>query len=111
MKNFISIGGRIILPEDNIVLLEGNENYTNVYTKTGEKHTVATTLKQLENRVSKAFYRSHKSFIINLNEVSSFDESVIKLKNNRKVLVSRRRKQGLREQMNLKRLKEAGILN
>lgn len=57
-------------PED-IVLLKGNINYTDIYFANGRKLTVATTLKTLEKRLetNQEYCRTHKSFIINLKHL------------------------------------------
>lgn len=110
MKTEIHIGGRITLPEEEIILLEGQANYTKVYTKSGEQHTVATTLKLLENRISDQFYRSHKKYIVNLREIEKYGPTQIQLKNQKHALISRRRRNGLVIELNKIELKEAGII-
>ncbi|KPM47412.1 LytR/AlgR family response regulator transcription factor [Jiulongibacter sediminis] len=110
MKTEIHIGGRITLPEEEIILLEGHINYTNVYTKSGDIHIVATTLKLLENRVSDRFYRSHKKYIVNLKEIEEYGQTNIRLKNQKQALISRRRRQGLVMELNKIELKKAGII-
>lgn len=99
MNKHISIGGRITLQEDTIILLEGDTNYTHIYTRNGEKFTVATTLKKLESKLGEGHFRSHKKYIVNLLAVSSLHKNSLLLQKKRKVLVSRRRKPDLLEKL------------
>lgn len=84
-------------PEE-IMLLLGNVNYTEVIFVNGKKLVVATTLKKLEARfaICGSFFRTHKSFLVNLNYVKKSDnldtEEFIEMKNDFRVAVSRRRK-------------------
>ena len=101
MKTRIHVGGRLRIPEDEIVLLEGDENYTHVFTRSGEIYLVATTLKLLENRVTACYFRSHKKYIINLMAVRSVKEFELKMNNEKSVLVSRRRRVDLIRKLRL----------
>ncbi len=92
----IHIGGRKKICPDEIMMLEGNMNYTDLYLLDGKKITVATTLKKLEKRfvVCQNFFRPHKSFIVNLNYLSDYQSgsNEFSMQNDRKVLIARRRK-------------------
>jgi DNA-binding LytR/AlgR family response regulator len=94
--NKIHIGGRKTVCPDDIMLLEANENYTLLYLQNGKKLLVATTLKTLEQRfdVCQNFFRSGKSYIVNLNYLSDYqlDRNLIIMQNAKTILVSRRRK-------------------
>lgn len=103
MKNQeIKIGGRKKVLPNEVMLLVADTNYTILHCENGTKYLVATTLKQLEKRFSetKYFFRSHKSFLINLHFIESFEEKLsIKMKNDIRVLVSRRKRAKLIEEM------------
>ena len=94
----ILIGGwQSLLPKD-IVLLQANENYTNVHLTNGRQIVVATTLKTLEKRFALvSFFRTHKSFLINLSCVKSHSETSILLSNEVEVTLSRRKKEGFQK--------------
>ena len=81
-----------------VVLMEADTNYTIVHFENGKKMMVATTLKKFEERFSesKFIFRSHKSFLINLRHVESFEGNAIKMKNQFSVAVSRRKKESLK---------------
>lgn len=102
MKNIeVKIGGRMSVKPRNVVVFEGDANYSHVYFKDGTKLTVATTLKMLEERFkSHNFYRSHKKYLINLNEVHSCESFQVSLSNSTNVLVSRRRRDELLTKIN-----------
>jgi DNA-binding LytR/AlgR family response regulator len=100
MENKISLGGfRSVKPEE-ILLLQADVNYTVVYFKDGEKFIVATPLKSLQSRLEPFnFYRTHKSFLVNLNCVTSYLEpqKQVQMIDNKKIIVSRRRINGLKK--------------
>lgn len=102
MENTIAIGGfRSVRPED-IVLLEADINYTVVHFKDGEKFIVATPLKSLQSRLEPFnFYRTHKSFMVNLNCVRSYLEphKQAQMIDNKKITVSRRKVNGLKKSL------------
>lgn len=99
----IAIGGRKkVLPND-VVLLVANHNYTTLYFENGDKVLVATTLKKLEKRFAeiKFFFRTHKSFLVNINYIESFTEKdSLKMTNQQAVTVSRRKKLLLKQVIN-----------
>jgi DNA-binding LytR/AlgR family response regulator len=101
----IPIGGRKKLPPEDIILLEADINYTRLYLSNGESVIVATTLKKLEQRlvVFQNFVRSNKSYIINLDFMLDYkkDSYEIIMINQKKILVSRRRRNNLQEIINL----------
>jgi two-component system LytT family response regulator len=93
---YISIGGRISLNPENIILFEGQENYSKVYLRNGKTLIVATTLKKLESRFKNSnFYRSHKKYLVNIIDIKNLEENKANLANNKQILISRRKKEGL----------------
>lgn len=103
MKNIkIHIGGRRKVIPKNVVLFEGDVNYSHVHFKNGAKITVATTLKSLEERfVPFNFYRSHKKYLVNIKEVASYTTFQVSLSNNKTVLVSRRKEEELLKKLEI----------
>jgi DNA-binding LytR/AlgR family response regulator len=102
MENQVLIGGfRTVKPQD-VMLLQADVNYTVVYFKDGEKFTVATPLKSLQSRLeSFNFYRTHKSFLVNLDCVKNFLEphKQLQMIDNKRITVSRRRVNGLKKSL------------
>ncbi|MER0442435.1 LytTR family DNA-binding domain-containing protein [Emticicia sp. W12TSBA100-4] len=95
MENVISIGSRTMVSPSEVVYFVADSNYTHVHFKNGDKILVATNLKIIEDRFAncKYFFRPNRSFFINLN-FAEFEEScsMLKIKDQASVLVSRRRK-------------------
>lgn len=102
MENTIALGGfRSVKPEE-IMLLQADINYTIIHFKDGEKFIVATPLKSLQSRLeSFNFYRTHKSFMVNLECVKHFSElhKQVQMTDNKKIIVSRRRVNGLKKSL------------
>jgi DNA-binding LytR/AlgR family response regulator len=91
----IAIGGRKRVTPNEVVLFEAEINYTRLHLCDGNYIMVATTLKKLEKSFSpfRYIYRTHKGFMVNLNFVQSLESNVVTLLDNRKILLSRRRKE------------------
>ncbi len=96
--NSIRIGSCRQHSADQIILLLGSANYSEVYFSNGKKIIVAITLKQLEKRFSLSgdFFRTHKSYLINVKYIkdtnSLHTNEYIEMKNNFRVAVSRRKR-------------------
>lgn len=81
-----------------VMLLVADVNYTKIYFKNGKKMTVATSLKELENRFNAPqFFRIHKSYLVNLNFVKQFSRDTIQMSNNLNVTLARRRKTAFKQ--------------
>ncbi|HHG85227.1 MAG TPA: response regulator transcription factor [Bacteroidetes bacterium] len=84
---------------DDIIYFEGNGNYTNIHLKGREKSILSSaTLNSFESEVAKIsnlFFRTHKSYLINLNEIDRLEKKalgkVLVLKNGHRVSISRLR--------------------
>ena len=99
-ENFIHIGGRQAINPDDVIMLKADINYTTLYFIDGSKSFVATTLKTLEGRlVPHHFYRTHKSFLVNLQCIKCYYDhsNSLQMSNNQRVMVSRRKKLRLKE--------------
>jgi len=86
-----------------IVYCEADNNYTTLFLKNKNKILVSKTIKLLEIDLKQPyFYRVHRSYIINLSYVDSYNSylSVIKLKDNSQIPVSDRKKKGFLEYFN-----------
>jgi DNA-binding LytR/AlgR family response regulator len=81
----------------NVLYLQAVVNYTIIYLTDGRSVVVSKTLKQLEHRLmnDNNFFRTHKSFIVNLDFVTGFrinEEMTINVNEEHQVSLSRRRK-------------------
>lgn len=78
-----------------LLFCETDKGYTTFHCSNGKKYMVSKTLKEFEERLSKAnFTRPHQSFMVNLKFIDKYDKSgVIYLKNKQKIPVSSRKKE------------------
>lgn len=68
---------------NDILFVEGLKDYVKIYTSS-KNYVTKSTMKNVEQRLStEKFMRVHKSYIINLNNVSSFENNNIIIKNNK----------------------------
>ncbi len=73
---------------NDILWLEAESNYTTIHTKT-EKYTYSVVLKNFEEKLpSKEFMRVHRSFIVNLSNVTGFEGNTLFM-DNQKIPVTR----------------------
>ena len=85
----------VMVSVDDIVCLQGEGNYTFIYTRDRRKYLMSKTLKDFERTLDNSiFLRIHKSNIINLAYVQYgvfIRDRIIRMADNREVTVSRRR--------------------
>jgi two-component system LytT family response regulator len=105
LNNKTTIATKIIIPSvdshsfvhtNDIVCCNANANYTNVYTTQGEKITSTKSLKEFDETLGNThFFRCHKSWLINLNEIKKYlkNENQIVMRNDILVEVSFRKKE------------------
>ncbi|MCD4732084.1 MAG: LytTR family DNA-binding domain-containing protein [Bacteroidales bacterium] len=82
-----------------IIRCESASNYTMFFTKKSEKYVVSNSMKEYEDILEDhGFFRIHKSHIVNISYVNSFDkEGYVILKDKTSLPVSRRKKSELME--------------
>ena len=84
--------GTFILQTADILYLKAYSNYTEIHMTEGSKFVVCKTLKVIENLLpNSCFKRCHQSYIINLNKVTHFQDSIF-LSGNHEIPVARRRR-------------------
>lgn len=88
-----SMGRTVFLAPEVIIFLEGEGNYTYIYTNTGKKYLVSRTLKSLAEQLNPNFMRVHKSYLVNVDYVVERleDDRLLKLSCGKEVVVSRRK--------------------
>jgi two-component system LytT family response regulator len=91
--------GFVLVDLDDIIRLEADSNYTQIFLKTKQKLMVAKTLKSFEEQLPRTlFCRIHSAHLINLNEVERYikgDGGMIILKDASSIPVSRSNKNEL----------------
>jgi len=84
-----------------ILYCESDSNYTMVYLSDGRKKLISRTLRDFEEMLTPFhFYRTHNSFLVNMNEVREYvktDGGYIVLKNKQKIPVSKSKREKLME--------------
>jgi len=67
----------ILLKISDIIYIKGEGSYSEVFMKNNVKHLVSRNLKNFEELLSndKQFLRTHKSYIVNFDEVTSYNKS------------------------------------
>lgn len=85
-----------------IILLEGNVNYTIVHFEQKNPLLIAITLKKVESLLKDyGFLRIHKRYIINMNYANNalLEDSNVLLRKNISIKVSRRKRNELKERL------------
>lgn len=68
--------GFVFVELRNIIWLKADNVYTEVALKDGRKILVSRTLKEFEKALpEESFFRSHRSYILNLNEITSYNKT------------------------------------
>ncbi|PSL23204.1 LytR/AlgR family response regulator transcription factor [Dyadobacter jiangsuensis] len=87
------MGRTLRIHAEQISFLEGDGNYTYVYTCAGRKYLICKTLKWLACKLDTNFIRVHKSFLVNADYVigCAEDGRVLKMRCGNEAVVSRRK--------------------
>lgn len=89
--------GYLFAEEDEILYFEADNSYTTIFLTNGNKVLVSRGLKDFVELIqSKNFYKPHRSYYINLNQIRQYskqDGGQIVMKNNDTIFVARDRKQ------------------
>jgi two-component system LytT family response regulator len=91
---FPSNNGYNIVKINNIIYCQADINYSTAYTTENKSYTISHSLKYLEEMLpSTVFFRIHKSYLVNLNYIKSYDKKkgVVILENNKTLDVATRR--------------------
>ncbi|HEY6978722.1 MAG TPA: LytTR family DNA-binding domain-containing protein [Chitinophagaceae bacterium] len=89
-----------LIPADQILRCEADDNYTHVFLKNKTKIVACRTLKEVEEQLQNFSYfvRVHHSYIVNLNEVTKYvrgEGGYVVMSDGSSVNVSRSRKEAL----------------
>jgi two-component system LytT family response regulator len=91
---FPSNNGYNIVKINNIMYCQAEINYSTAYTTDNKSYTISNSLKYLEEMLPESiFFRTHKSYLVNLNYIKSYDKKkgVVILENNKAIDVATRR--------------------
>lgn len=89
-----------LIPTDQVLYFEANDNYTHLFLKSKNKIVACRTLKEMEEQIQdfNFFLRVHNSYMINLNEVTKYvrgEGGYLVMSDGSSVNVSRSRKNAL----------------
>ena len=92
--------GYELIPADQLIRCEADDNYTHLFLKNKNKITACRTLKEMEEQLDdfKYFVRVHHSYLVNLNEVNKYvrgEGGYLIMSDRSTVNVSRSRKEAL----------------
>ncbi|MBC8154703.1 MAG: LytTR family transcriptional regulator [Bacteroidetes bacterium] len=94
----------VMIAVDDVICLQGEGNYTFLFTRDRKRYLVSKTLKEFEKTLDETmFLRIHKSYIINLGYVQHgvfCKERLVRMADGREVTISRRRMKEITEQLN-----------
>ncbi|WP_345026240.1 LytTR family DNA-binding domain-containing protein [Ravibacter arvi] len=89
------VNSTISLSPPDITCMEGEGNYTYIYTYSGKKYLVPKTIKNLHTHLNNDddFIRVHKSYLINTNHIVDYTDvdRTIKMAGGKEVYISRRK--------------------
>jgi DNA-binding LytR/AlgR family response regulator len=93
---------RILIPVENIIMLESQSNYSIFHLKYGKKEIYAHTIRYFEEQLlDKKFVRVHNGFLINPSFVLEYNqvEGKLRMENNLEATISRRRRKGISKEI------------
>ncbi len=89
---------KIRIPTQNIIMLEGHNNYTLFHLQNGKQRMYARTIGHFQELLdSEQFIRIHRGFLVNSSCIIGYDkiENKLQMQNNLEASISRRRRKNL----------------
>ena len=103
-QTLVLINTREQVNPNEVIMQKADANYTVLYFKNGKKKMIAQTLKHLEPIFTPyQFYRTHQSYLINMNciEWISHEVDSLQMIGKQSVVVARNRKNGFLDYLNI----------
>lgn len=100
--NFIIVNQKqnIRIPTNNIIMLEGHNNYTLFYLQYGKKRMYSRSIGHFQDLLdSDQFIRIHRGYLVNSSFIVGYDkiDNKLRMENNLEACISRRRRKNLAE--------------
>lgn len=73
---------------DDILYVEGMNEYLKIYFRSGDPILVHTTFKQLNNHLPDYFLQLHRSYVVNMNHVLEVERSLVLLEGGKRISIS-----------------------
>lgn len=89
--------GKHCLPFQDIVIIEGQDNYTLFKCRDGHEILTSKSLSWYQNYLPPYLFRVHKSYFVNLAFVVAFEGETVRLADGQRITVSRRRRRAVRQ--------------
>lgn len=86
-------GNYVKIPVNNIIYAENEARKIVLHTKNmkGETYSFYEKMEVLESKLGDNFFRSHRGFLVNLQEIARYDNTNIELKNGERVFLSKKK--------------------
>lgn len=78
---------------DDMLYIEGMNEYLKIYLKSGDPILVHTTFKQLNNHLPENFLQVHRSYVVNMNHVLEVERSLVLLEGGKRISISESNKE------------------
>lgn len=79
-KLFVKVDNKIVnITLEDILYIKSLQKYVAIYTKSGEYVTMTSMYKLLESLPESMFFRIHKSFIVNIDHISSIEGNFVRI--------------------------------
>lgn len=91
------LGGRCLLRFEDIILIEGQGNYTLFKCSDATEVLTSKSLSWYQNSLPPYLFRVHKSYFVNLAFIVAFEGETVRLADGQRITVSRRRRRAVRE--------------
>ncbi len=89
---------KIRIPVQNIIMLEGFNNYTLFHLQSGKQRLYARPIRHFEAQLlQENFIRIHRGYLVNSSCIVGYDklENKLQMENNLQAMISRRRRKNL----------------
>lgn len=78
-KLFVKVDSQIVnIPIESIRYIQGMQKYVNIITEKNKYTTLLSMSKLMESLPNESFFRVHKSYIVNVNNITSIEGNYIK---------------------------------
>ncbi len=86
---FLKVDYRYVRVElDDVIYVEGMNEYLKFYLKSGDPLLTHTTFKQLSGCLPENFLQVHRSYVVNMNHVREVERSIILMSNGARISIS-----------------------
>jgi len=93
---------QLLVDPSEILYIKGDGRYSEIYLKNSKNYVITRNIGLFEHDLDSChFFRVHKSYLVNLNHISSFSDNNVILSNGFQVEISRRKRKELKSRFDL----------